>query len=109
MALWGGRAVLSAVVESAADGNRVVLAVADGKRARIFRFSFTPDADVTGDVSFLVGSTQIHRVSTPKAGNEYGFDITPHYFLGADGEDVNITFPGTERAQMNLTYELQGA
>ena len=109
MALWGGRAVLSAVVEDNTSGARTVLTVAADKRVRVFRLSFTPDADIVGDVSYLIGSTEIHRVSTPKAGSEYGLNILPHYYLGALGEDVTMNFPTSGNAQMNLTYELQGA
>jgi len=109
MALWGGRQLLAAVVEDDTSGARAVLTVASDKRVRVFRFSFTPDADIAGDVSYLVGATQIHRVSTPKAGSEYGFDIIPHYYLGALGEDVTINFPTGGNAQINLAYELQGA
>jgi len=107
MAQWGGRAVLSAVLEDDTSGDRTLLAVAATKQVRIFRVSYTPDANVTADVQIEVGSTAIHRISNPKAGVEYGFNVTPHFILGALGEDVIVNFVGdTTNAQMNLIYEL---
>ena len=107
MAQWGGRAVLSAVLEDDTSGDRTLLAVDSDKQVRIFRVSYTPDSDVTADVQIEVGSTPIHRVSNPKAGMEYGLNLTPHFILGALGEDVIVNFVGdTTNAQMNLLYEL---
>lgn len=107
MAEWGGRRVLAAVLEDDTSGDRTLLTVAATKRVRIFRASYTPDSDVTANVIIEVGATELHRVSNPKAGAEYGFNLTPHYIEGELGEDVIVNFVGdTTQAQMNLVYEL---
>lgn len=86
----------------ASSGNNVVQAIT--LRAKVYRMSFSPSADIAGVVTFLLGSAEIYQVTDAKEGGDYGFNVSPNYYVGATGGDIIVNLPTALACSANATY-----
>ena len=84
------------------SGDNVVYAIT--LRAKVYRMSFSPSADISGVVTFKLGSASIHKITDPKEGGEYGFNISSNYYVGSTGSDIIVNLPTALACTANATY-----
>lgn len=110
---------LDAVVELEIDGTTVsqrgynvsgtgsdvaVVSPSSGKKLKIYRLTFTVQADVVGEVLLKKGTTILSRIYNPKVGGQYGFSLGLNYELTAINEGVKLNAPsGT--FNVDVTFE----
>ena len=105
----GRKGVTPRRLNCTASGNNILVAVTAGQRIKLYRASLTVNADITGEVKLLIGSTEVGGVYNPKTGGQYVLmSAAPDYEIGAGGEDLILNLPSEILVTVNATYELIG-
>ena len=95
-----GIAVTSSI-GNAPSGDTVAVTVGATQTYKVMRFDFTPEADVTGIVNVVLGTTTIYNAVNPTGGSVYGFNMIPNFIEGAVGEDLIVNAPASAAISYN--------
>lgn len=80
-----------------AAGDTTAVSVAAGETLRLMRVDFKPEADITGTVNVMVGSTVVYAINNALADNVYGKNLNTNFNIGSAGDDLVINGPAAVR------------
>ena len=102
-----GTPVLSRLYTATEDASwNIIVTVAAGMRINVHKILFSSDGNITGQVKFRLGTTEIGGQFNPKDGGEYIIlSNFPDFVEGADGENLEINAPAGDY-NVNYTYEV---
>jgi len=102
-----GTPVMSAGFTPASSGANIIVSIAAGERAKVYKAILSCSADITGEVYLVIGSTKIGSVQYPRQGGQYMLMSTfPDFYYGALGEDIIINLPSATTVSVILHYEV---
>lgn len=88
-----------------AAGDNTIITPTAGYRLKVYRATFTPSANIVGEVQIRLGATILSRTYNPQNGAIYGFNIAPNFDLGATNELLIVNLPGAVNIDIDVCWE----
>ena len=86
-------------------GNNTIITPAAGLRLKVYRATFTPSANIAGEIQILLGAITLSRTFNPQNGAVYGFNIAPNFAIGATGDLLIVNLPVATNINIDVCWE----
>jgi hypothetical protein len=86
-------------------GANTIITPAAGDRLKIYRATFTPSANIVGEVTIQLGAIILSRTYNPQLGAIYGFNVAPNFALGVTNGLLIVNLPIATAIDIDVCWE----